>query len=157
MKTLEFEADKLPDLQELGNQLFTEETDLRSWGYKRILVRPQINWLRIFLNLAAAGTVCIALYFGLCVLSVDKSAALAATLAALLVYVLIRIKSCTICLVKIYQRLAPECIRNACRFEPSCSQYMILSIEKYGFWRGFPRGVKRILRCTPKNGGFDYP
>lgn len=36
-----------------------------------------------------------------------------------------------------------------CRFAPTCSQYMIDAIEKYGPWRGAWRGLKRIGRCHP--------
>jgi len=36
-----------------------------------------------------------------------------------------------------------------CRFEPTCSQYMIDAIQKHGPWRGAWRGLKRIGRCHP--------
>ncbi len=44
-----------------------------------------------------------------------------------------------------------------CRFEPTCSQYMIDAVNKYGALRGGWRGVKRIGRCHPFSGksGFD--
>lgn len=43
-----------------------------------------------------------------------------------------------------------------CRFEPSCSQYMLDAVTRYGPWRGGWRGVKRICRCRPGGGsGFD--
>ncbi|MEX0775897.1 MAG: membrane protein insertion efficiency factor YidD [Phycisphaeraceae bacterium] len=43
-----------------------------------------------------------------------------------------------------------------CRFHPTCSQYMIDAIGKYGPWRGAWRGLKRILRCHPWGGsGYD--
>ena len=59
--------------------------------------------------------------------------------------------------IKIYQRYAPQKIRQACLFNPSCSQYMLLAIEKYGFWKGFWKGLKRLARCHYPNGGEDYP
>ena len=46
---------------------------------------------------------------------------------------------------------------SACVFEPTCSEYMKLAVIKYGFIKGVFKGIKRILRCTPKNGGIDYP
>lgn len=46
---------------------------------------------------------------------------------------------------------------TACVFEPTCSEYMKLAVLKYGALKGFYRGIKRILRCKPKNGGIDYP
>ena len=36
-----------------------------------------------------------------------------------------------------------------CLMYPSCSEYMALAIEKYGPYRGIPRGLRRIMRCNP--------
>lgn len=45
-----------------------------------------------------------------------------------------------------------------CRFEPSCSRYMIEALRKYGLARGVARGVLRVLRCHPWHpGGYDPP
>jgi putative membrane protein insertion efficiency factor len=45
-----------------------------------------------------------------------------------------------------------------CRFEPSCSRYMIGALRKYGFFRGLTRGILRIARCHPWHpGGYDPP
>lgn len=67
------------------------------------------------------------------------------------------LKYTVILLVLIYQRFAPVEIRLSCRFEPSCSNYMLLAIKKYGFWKGFIKGIKRLKRCHHPNGGIDYP
>jgi putative membrane protein insertion efficiency factor len=40
----------------------------------------------------------------------------------------------------------------SCRFQPSCSQYMIDAVEKYGAIRGGWLGLKRLLRCHPWGG-----
>jgi len=66
-------------------------------------------------------------------------------------------KSQTIALVRLYQRLAPSQLRRACRYEPTCSHYMILAIEKYGVLSGLRRGLHRIIRCRPPYGGQDEP
>lgn len=43
-----------------------------------------------------------------------------------------------------------------CRFQPTCSQYAIEAIEKYGALKGGFLAVKRILRCNPFHpGGYD--
>ena len=48
--------------------------------------------------------------------------------------------------------LKPAC----CRFYPTCSQYAIEAIEKYGALKGGFMGIKRILRCHPfHEGGYD--
>lgn len=45
---------------------------------------------------------------------------------------------------------------KACRFTPSCSQYTIEALEKYGAGRGFSLGIKRFLKCHPWGGsGYD--
>ncbi len=63
----------------------------------------------------------------------------------------------TIALIRWYQRWAPGRVREACRFEPSCSNYMILSVRKFGTLGGITKGVDRILRCRPPLGGEDHP
>lgn len=59
--------------------------------------------------------------------------------------------------VRLYQRIAPPRLRRACRFEPSCSEYMILAVRKYGCWRGVGMGLRRLVNCRPPHGGTDYP
>jgi putative membrane protein insertion efficiency factor len=60
-------------------------------------------------------------------------------------------------LILFYQKNAPKRIRQSCRFEPSCSNYMLLAIEKYGLIKGVTKGLKRIWKCKHPNGGVDYP
>ena len=59
--------------------------------------------------------------------------------------------------VLMYKAFAPKKMRDRCRFEPSCSTYMIMAINKYGLIKGVIKGIKRICRCKPPNGGIDYP
>lgn len=59
--------------------------------------------------------------------------------------------------VHLYQNKASDATRLKCVFEPSCSEYMILAVNKYGFFRGVYKGIRRLLRCHPPNGGRDYP
>ena len=60
-------------------------------------------------------------------------------------------------LVLVYKAFAPMEMRERCRFQPTCSTYMIMSIQKYGLIRGVYKGIKRLLRCKPPNGGQDLP
>ncbi|MDR0908316.1 MAG: membrane protein insertion efficiency factor YidD [Spirochaetaceae bacterium] len=62
-----------------------------------------------------------------------------------------------ISLIRLYQSKAPAELRASCRFEPSCSNYMILAIQKYGTFSGIMKGLHRIIRCHYPNGGIDYP
>lgn len=59
--------------------------------------------------------------------------------------------------VHLYQNKASDATRLKCVFEPSCSEYMILAVNKYGFFRGVYKGIRRLFRCHPPNGGKDYP
>ncbi len=59
--------------------------------------------------------------------------------------------------VLLYKALAPISVRERCRFEPCCSTYMIMAIQKYGLIIGVARGIRRITRCKPPNGGTDLP
>lgn len=63
----------------------------------------------------------------------------------------------TIGCVLMYKAYASLEVRGRCRFEPTCSTYMIMAIRKYGLFRGVVKGVKRYRRCKPPNGGVDYP
>ena len=62
-----------------------------------------------------------------------------------------------IMLVRLYQHTAPPRLRRSCRFEPSCSEYMILSIQKFGVLVGIKRGINRLMHCRPPHGGVDNP
>ena len=59
--------------------------------------------------------------------------------------------------VLMYKAFAPMSLRNECRFEPTCSTYMIIALKKYGPVIGLIKGICRIARCHPPNGGIDYP
>ena len=56
-----------------------------------------------------------------------------------------------------YKAFAPMSVRGRCRFVPTCSTYMIMAINKYGLFIGVIKGINRISRCKPPNGGTDYP
>lgn len=75
----------------------------------------------------------------------------------LLVCILIRIKRILIFMVRMYQLFAPEQMRLSCLYTPSCSEYMIMAIEKYGCIKGVIKGINRLRRCHTPNGGVDYP
>ncbi|MDR2431303.1 MAG: membrane protein insertion efficiency factor YidD [Candidatus Margulisbacteria bacterium] len=68
------------------------------------------------------------------------------------------LKKLAVRLIRVYQFLSRRLPGKACRFYPTCSEYMILSIEKYGLLFGLGRGLKRIGRCHPgQPGGVDMP
>ena len=58
--------------------------------------------------------------------------------------------------LRLYKRWISPCLPSACRFHPTCSEYMIEAIEKHGVGRGILMGIGRLLRCHPfHEGGFD--
>ena len=61
-------------------------------------------------------------------------------------------------LIRVYQAILSPLLGNVCRFEPSCSRYMVESLKKHGLVRGLARGLRRLSRCHPWNpGGYDPP
>lgn len=58
-------------------------------------------------------------------------------------------------LIRVYQ-LLPFSSHNKCKFIPTCSNYGIEAINKYGSIKGSYLTIKRIIRCNPlSKGGFD--
>jgi len=65
-------------------------------------------------------------------------------------------KSALIALIKVYKRYLSPMIPDSCRFYPTCSQYAIDAVSKYGILKGSIKAIYRILRCNPFNkGGYD--
>ncbi len=61
-------------------------------------------------------------------------------------------------LIRVYQMTISPLLGPTCRFEPTCSRYMIEAVRKYGLLRGFGRGIGRLSRCHPWHpGGVDRP
>lgn len=157
MKTIEFGEDRLDDLDSLVREMWEDEGDPRSTSYVRRLERPHIHWDRVC-AWTLTPLVLLAVLVGLArSLGFPWSVCLLGGLALGMVYILVCLKRGIIGIIRIYQRYAPESLRNKCRFEPSCSQYMLLSLEKYGLVKGLQKGVDRLRRCNIHGGGFDEP
>ena len=61
-----------------------------------------------------------------------------------------------IALLRAYKLFLSPLLPSACRFYPTCSEYMVCAIEKHGPVRGIWLGVKRLCRCHPfHEGGYD--
>ena len=59
-------------------------------------------------------------------------------------------------LVKFYRMFISPMLPPSCRYVPTCSEYALIAIEKYGAWKGGWLAVKRICRCHPwHEGGYD--
>ena len=66
-------------------------------------------------------------------------------------------KRILLALIRFYRRqLSPLNKTPTCRFIPTCSEYALLAIEKYGAWKGTRLAICRVLRCHPFHpGGYD--
>jgi len=69
----------------------------------------------------------------------------------------ISLKYFIVIFIKIYQCTISLLLQDSCRFEPTCSNYAIKSIEKYGCFMGLFISVKRIVKCHPlySNNSYD--
>ncbi|MCT4618129.1 MAG: membrane protein insertion efficiency factor YidD [Marinisporobacter sp.] len=65
-------------------------------------------------------------------------------------------KELLIGMVKLYRKYISPLKPQTCRFYPTCSQYALQALEKYGAIRGTMISIKRILKCHPfHTGGYD--
>jgi putative membrane protein insertion efficiency factor len=59
-------------------------------------------------------------------------------------------------LLRLYKGAVSPLFLPACRYVPSCSEYAMEAVERYGVWRGGGLALKRLLRCHPfVRGGYD--
>lgn len=65
-------------------------------------------------------------------------------------------KTLVILCIRAYQRLISPALRRSCKYYPSCSQYAIDAVNRYGVARGVVLAAWRVLRCNPFSyGGYD--
>lgn len=70
---------------------------------------------------------------------------------------LVRIpKKAAIGFIRFYQKAVSPLFPRTCRFVPSCSQYAIIAVQRYGLAKGGLLAIKRLLKCGPWHpGGYD--
>jgi hypothetical protein len=62
----------------------------------------------------------------------------------------------SIVLIRVYQLVISPAIPPSCRFVPSCSQYALEAVQRYGAVKGWFLSLRRLAKCHPWNpGGFD--
>ena len=68
-------------------------------------------------------------------------------------------KKLLLAILKFYRKYLSGLKRYpTCRYIPTCSEYAILAIEKYGAFKGTFKAIYRVLRCNPfSKGGVDFP
>ena len=59
-------------------------------------------------------------------------------------------------LLRFYKQWISPMLPAACRFHPTCSEYMLQAIQQHGAVRGVSLGLRRLVKCNPFHaGGFD--
>ena len=51
--------------------------------------------------------------------------------------------------IKAYQRFISPFFKPTCRFQPTCSQYTMEALDRFGFLKGIYLAITRIFRCNP--------
>ena len=58
--------------------------------------------------------------------------------------------------IRLYRRAISPGLPPRCKYEPSCSNYAVQAVERYGILRGLVLAAWRLLRCNPwSHGGYD--
>lgn len=150
-----------------------EEQEAVAWYVlERPLVRPNTSYRKaafcILLFLIANSGITVLLYFLLRWLGISSylpqviwtfyiehriAFVTLLTLFQFLIGGIIALKPMMIGAIRLYQRYAPESVRRRCLFKPTCSEYAILAIKKYGVIRG---GYKAYIRLFKKCYGRTY-
>lgn len=65
-------------------------------------------------------------------------------------------KKIIICFLNLYKKTISKILPPACRFYPTCSEYMMEAVEKHGAFKGVYLGIRRLSKCHPfHDGGVD--
>lgn len=65
-------------------------------------------------------------------------------------------KTIVLYLLRAYKSAISPMFSPACRYVPTCSEYAVEAVRRYGAWRGGLMGIKRLLRCHPlASSGYD--
>lgn len=155
----------------LNDVNFANEHDEVVWYVlKRELVRPEITYIKalykllkiLFINALILLVAYYLLTFALTSFFIVKINEKVLLFIIILIIVLADTyfygDKAAIVLIKLYQHYAPEHIRRKCLFKPTCSEYAILAIDKYGLIIAIPKIYNRIFkRCVGKEYKIDYP
>ena len=122
--------------------------------------RPKIHWLKTAVKVvghllfgilcAAATTIAI----GIDAMVIEATILFAMAYYAICSY--LQRQNILIWIIRLYQFRAPAKLRSKCPMVPSCSQYMILAVEKFDIIKGVKKSVDRLRRCEEPS-QIDYP
>ena len=131
-------------------------TELKPTPYNP-LKRPEISYRKPVFALLIYSVISSLIMIIFCASVNNAKIGLLITALWSVAFFLIIGKRAIIWMVHLYQNKASDGVRLRCVFEPCCSEYMILALEKYGLFKGLYKGISRLFRCHLPNGGVDYP
>jgi len=124
---------------------------------KRELPRPKTNVINVACFFSLLLLVCFAVsmimkYF------FEKIPFMLVFMFVFFLIIFILLKKVIIGMVELYQHYMPEFLRRSCLCMPTCSEYMILAVEKYGALKGLRKGLYRLIHtCRGIDYKIDYP
>jgi len=60
--------------------------------------------------------------------------------------------------LRFYQKAISPHLKYSCKYFPTCSEYSVQAVQKYGCFKGILKTIWRLLRCNPlSRGGTDFP
>lgn len=144
-----------------------EREEVRRYCCERPLERPKTNiktavvsvlMFIMIVTVMSFGVIQIVSWLGVhfqmrWIMSHHTAAGIISCAVCFTVCLLLVLKRMVIGMVSLYQHYAPDDIRRKCILKPTCSEYTILAVKKYGVFRGVKKSVHRLLfTCR----GWDY-
>lgn len=174
-----FETKKIYPVLEDGEEEFkipkeTDEIEAENYVLHKTLVRPSIS-IFTFIKYLVMFLCCVTglsffIYFFLIknlpaiavniennIKNKPNTAILLIIIFSTIVTLILFLKNILIGLIHLYQKYSPEEKRRSCLFKPTCSEYAVLALNKYGIIRGIPKILDRFKRCHGKTYRIDYP
>jgi len=133
-----------------------EKKIVSDYVLKRELPRPKTNLINAAYFLSLLLLVCFAVSMIMRFLF-EKIPFMLVFIFAFFLISFILLKKIIIGMVEIYQHYMPEELRRRCLCMPTCSEYMILAVEKYGALKGLRKGMYRLMHTCKKDYKIDYP
>jgi uncharacterized protein len=66
------------------------------------------------------------------------------------------LRSIAVAPIRLYQRVISPALPQRCKYYPTCSEYAVVALRRYGVLRGLVLAAWRLVRCNPwSNGGVD--
>ena len=165
------------EIKKIGNPSQEEQDTVARYVLKRPMNRPNTSYTKAFLYITVFVAVNVLMTFLLCrliiwfglpsfypklaaIIRADNTIAfyLSVGLLQFLISGILVIKPAVIGAIHLYQRYAPEEVRRRCLFKPTCSEYAILAVKKYGVVRGLLMTYDRVFhRCRGRTYRIDEP